>query len=207
MPTSVELNDAITHFVMAASPLISIYPLIYILVMFNRLPDIIKKQHAHLLYQVILSTPILLGLFTAIIYGLIPFVPRKLDSGIYLRFISAGAIAGFLLSIVYHYVFDVYRKLDIPFEHLQIHIVFMVCFFVVFYTIGLWQRYQLLQWMPPTSNEPVLASVSNSSHNNSVNSSTNTSNNIAKQLQKLESIKQSVNGQMSPMSNKNSLPS
>lgn len=204
MPTSVELNDAITHFVMAASPLISIYPLIYILVMYNRLPTIIKKQHTHLLYQIILCTPMLLGLFTAIIYGLIPFVPRKLDSGIYLRFVSSGAIAGFLLSLVYHYVFDVYRKLDIPVEHIQMHIVFTFGFFIVFYTIGLWQRYQLLQWTPPSESMPFPVrsntTPSNNSTSNGVTGASSTGN-IASQLQKLDSIKQSA------QINKNSLSS
>jgi hypothetical protein len=158
------MNDEIIHFIIGSSLFITIYPYFYLLYIYQYIPDKEKSKHVISLSSLLFLLPVMFGLFLAIVYKITePIIPRKTNQGIYLRFIVSGSISSLIVSLICHYVFhiqDTWLRMENPESS---HIIIPIFYFVVFYTVGVWIRGQILYGPQPTTSSSLVSSTSSSS--------------------------------------------
>ncbi len=161
------MNDAIVHFVIGSSPIITIFPYFMLYNAHNRLTDEERKSSRISFQTLCVALPILYGMIFAILYSCCGFIPRKTGNSTYTRFIICGSLTSLLVSLLLHYLFHIHQEwFGIENPNLY-HIGTFVFYLVLFYTIGQWLRAQLLYGppaktpiltaRPPTINTPTIS--------------------------------------------------
>lgn len=148
-----RVDEELVHYTIASTLFITLYPFIFIYFGFQNLTPEEKIDQQSKLTLLIFLLPILFGLIFALSYKVMTFIPRKMKN-IYLRFIIAGAWTGFLISVIMQYVFHVQDRW-LKMENPEVcHLFAPVFYFVLFYTLGVWMRQQIL-YGPVSTSSPV----------------------------------------------------
>jgi hypothetical protein len=164
------MNDAIVHFVIGSSPIVTIFPYFVVYNAWNKLTPDEKKQTKFSFEDVCVVIPILFGVSFALSYYFLQIIPRK-TKDIYTRYVVCGAIAGVIVSLVCHYVFRIQTEwmgLESPNSS---HIIVGIFYLALFYTIGQWLRSQILYGPTAPSSSSSSPSSSSSSSSSSPSSS------------------------------------
>lgn len=142
------MNEAVVHFTLSTCPLITIFPFVLLTQAYNNLSEEEKENTKVSLTSLLIGLPILFGILHAILYLGMGFVPRKTSEGIYLRFIVSGSITALIISLIMHYIFNIYNEW-FEIENINMMHIFVFIFYLIyFYTIGQWIRYQVLYGPP-----------------------------------------------------------
>ncbi len=137
------MNDAIVHFVIGSSPIVTIFPYFVVYNAWNKLTPDEKSQTKFSFEDVCAVIPILSGFFFAISYYFLQIIPRK-TKDVYTRYVICGAIGGIVVSLACHYVFRIQTEwmgLENPNSS---HIIVGIFYLALFYTVGQWLRSQIL---------------------------------------------------------------
>lgn len=156
------MNDAIVHFVLGSSPIITIFPFLCLANAYEDLTVEEKEESKISPTTLFIVLPILYGVLFAIIYNLLEIIPRKIRND-YMRFVVCGALAASLVSVILHYALNIYHhwfKIENP---LMFHVGVFIFYLGVFYTVGQWVRAQVLYGPPkPKSVKQILSPPSSS---------------------------------------------
>lgn len=147
---AVCIDEEIVHYVIASSIFITMYPLIFVYSGYLHLTPEEQVEKRSVFAGLLFGLPLLFGILFASVYRLLGIVPRKYN-GVYLRYIVAGSVSGFLISLILHYGFhiqDTWLNMENP--ELS-HILTPLFYFVFFYTFGSWIRAQILYGSTPSS--------------------------------------------------------
>ncbi len=156
------MNDAIVHFTLGSTPIVSIFPLIVLSNAYSRMSDDEKEGSQLTIQTLCIALPVMYGLFFATLYSCLGIIPRKIQTT-YVRFIVCGALASLCIGLILDYVFHVHEDwLHISNTYI-FHIGTFLFYLCLFYTIGQWLRSQILYGPTPSSPPPTLASRSSSS--------------------------------------------
>lgn len=139
---SESLNDALVHMTIAASPLMSIYPCIYIYNCERELSEYAKSQLQISCETLMITLPLAFGILFALLYNLLTIVPRKYND-VYFRFIFSGALAAALLSVMLQW-FNVQKDMMHIEDPMTCHISVFIFYLFVFTVFGSWYRKQIL---------------------------------------------------------------
>jgi len=137
------MNDAIVHFVIGSSPIVTIFPCFVVYNAWIKLTPDEKAQTKFSFEDVCVIIPIVFGVSFALSYYFLQIIPRK-TKDIYTRYVVCGAIAGVIVSLVCHYVFRIQTEwmgLENPNSS---HIIVGVFYLALFYSVGQWLRSQIL---------------------------------------------------------------
>lgn len=155
-------NVDIDYFIIGSSPFIVLYPCIYLYHAYSRLTQEEKDDSTISVETLLILLPLLFGgglvLFNKL---LAPIIPRKIHDSYYPRFIFAGVLTSFVLSIIFQYIFhiqDTWLHMSNP--ELS-HIIVPVFYLVVFSTLGIWMRAHILYGPATMYNNILPASSSN----------------------------------------------
>lgn len=161
------INDAIVHFIIGSSPVITIF--IYTIMLHNYYTlTLEEKQEVESdLVLLLFLIPILYGFSMAMLYICLGVIPRKTSNSIYLRFIMSGALSSVIVSLLCFYFIPSYSILMRIDDVSMFHVFVFVFYLVLFYTIGQWIRAQLIYG--PTPSKTSTHSVSNDIPLSSVN--------------------------------------
>lgn len=139
------MNDAIVHFTIGSSPLITIFPFMILYNAYAKLTDEEKEDSKLSFAGLAVMLPIASGVVFAILYNVLGgLIPRKVQNKLYLRFVICGALSTFVMSLILHYVFHIQEDwLDVQ-NPTMFHLLVLAFYLILYYTIGQWLRYQLL---------------------------------------------------------------
>lgn len=158
------MNDAIVHFVLGSSPVITIFPFVMLYTAYNNLTPDERENSRISLSTLCITLPFMYGIIFAMLYNVLSIIPRK-TKDTYTRFVVCGALTALIISLILHYVFQIHTdwlKLENPTIY---HIGIFVFYLAVFFTIGQWVRAQVLYG--PTSPSSSSSSSSPSSPSSS----------------------------------------
>jgi len=145
-----RVDEELVHYTIASTLFITLYPYIFIYCGYQNLTPDEKEIYQNQFCLLMFLLPVLFGIIFALSYRCMGFIPRKVKD-IYIRFIVAGAWTGFLISLILHYIFHVqdrWLKMESP----EIcHLLTPIFYFILFYTLGVWMRQQILYGPSPTS--------------------------------------------------------
>ena len=144
------MNDAIVHFVIGSSPIITIFPYFMLYNAHNRLPEDDKDECKISFSTLCLGLPFVYGLLFAMLYNCCSFIPRK-TKNTYTRFIVCGALSSMMVSILLHYIFHIHEDWFHVENPSMVHVGTLVFYLVLYYTIGQWVRAQILYGPTPSS--------------------------------------------------------
>lgn len=148
-----RIDEELVHYTIASTIFITMYPYIFIYCGYQNLTPDEKVEYQGQYARLMFMLPILFGLIFALSYKCMVFIPRKVKN-IYIRFITAGAWTGFLISLILHYIFhiqDRWLKMETP----EIcHLLTPIFYFILFYTLGIWMRQQILYGPAQPSSPP-----------------------------------------------------
>lgn len=157
-----NLNEELVHFVLTSSFFIIIYPLLFLYHAYNHLTDEEKKESKINFEQIAIFLPIVFGVIFAIIYNITSsIIPRKYKD-IYVRYIASGVITSIIINFIFQYGFgihDIWLKLENP---NITYVLVPLFYFIVFFTIGVWLRQQVL-YGPDSGSNSASPSISPSS--------------------------------------------
>lgn len=157
------MNDAIVHFTLGTCPIITLPPFITLIHAYGNLTVEEKENSFISLPTLLVSLPILVGIFLSIIYSLLGFIPRKTSDNTYLRFVLSGGLTALFMSLIFHYCFNIYEDwFDVENPNI-IHICVFISYILYFYTIGQWIRYQVLYGSPVSTSSSTSPQLSVSS--------------------------------------------
>jgi hypothetical protein len=148
------MNDAIVHFVIGSSPILTLFPYIGLYSSFHQLPDNVQDLEWARFQRASILLPLLSGTFFAILYSTLSIIPRKTKE-VYTRFIVCGALAMTFVSIVYDYVFQIQSEWMHLENTIPFHVLVFIFYLVTYYTVGQWLRGQLLYGPTTTSSSSV----------------------------------------------------
>lgn len=139
------MNDAIVHFTIGSSPLVTIFPFMILYSAYSKLSDEEKEDSKLSFTGLAVLLPIASGVVFAILYNLLgSIIPRKVQNKLYLRFVVCGALSALVVSMVLQSVFHIHEDwLGIQ-NPLMFHVLVLGFYLVLYYTIGQWLRHQLL---------------------------------------------------------------
>lgn len=157
------INDAIVHFIIGASPVVTIFVYIILLHNYYTLTQEEKDEIGSDLVLLFFLLPVLYGIIMAILYICLGSIPRKTSNGIYLRFIISGALASVVVSLLCHYCSTSYNALMKIEDVAMFHVLVFVFYIVFFYTVGQWLRAQLIYGPTPTKSSSSGGSMAHSS--------------------------------------------
>lgn len=160
------MNDAISHFVLNSCPFVIIFPLIVFYTSYQKLSKEDKENSKISFNTFAILFPILFGCIFALVYGLISFIPRKTNSGYYLRYAISGPITAIIMTLLLHYVFNIYEDwLHLFDSEIDYCHIIVIVFYTIFYlTIGYWLRIQVLYGGSSGSSAPSGLASSSGSH-------------------------------------------
>lgn len=145
---SEKFNDAIVHFVIGSSPIMSIFPFLILYDTYNRLPESERPVQLSTLFLVI---PLIYGLLFAFTYALLyGIIPRKIRDT-YFEFVFCGALSAFLTSIIVDMTWHIYGTVFQEDEPFKYHFAIFAFYFLLYFTFGQWIRAQILFGPPKSS--------------------------------------------------------
>ena len=98
-------NDYIKLFITSSSIFFTIFPILYLNNAYNQLTDFEKDHLTVSLSSVAILIPIIYGIVFSIIYANIKDkIPKSLQ---YMKFFIIGALGGFIVSLIFIYVFKI----------------------------------------------------------------------------------------------------
>jgi len=154
-----RIDEELVHYTIASTIFITLYPYIFIYCGYQNLTPEEKELYQTQFTRLMFLLPIMFGMIFALSYKCMGFIPRKVKN-IYIRFIVAGAWTGFLISLILHYIFHVqdrWLKMESP----EIcHVLTPIFYFILFYTLGVWMRQQILYGPQATASPPVSPATS-----------------------------------------------
>jgi drug/metabolite transporter (DMT)-like permease len=168
------MNDAIVHFTIGSSPIVTIFPFMILYSAYGKLTEDEKDESKLSFASLAVGLPIASGIVFALLYNSLGgIIPRKVQNKLYLRFVVCGALTTVVLSLVLHYVFHIHEDwLEIQ-NPLFSHILVLLFYLLLYFTIGQWLRGQLLYGpqKPSTSSSSGSSSGSGSSSSPPVSTS------------------------------------
>ena len=185
------MNDAIVHFVIGSSPIITVFPFFILYNAHNRLSEEDKENCKISFNTLCMVIPFLYGTVFAVLYAaLSAIIPRKIKN-IYSRFIICGALSAMIISLIMDHILHIHTDwLNIENTNMY-HVCTFIFYLILYYTVGQWLRSQILYGPTPKSapSSPSLKPLAPQSavgkiHSPSVNSAS---------AAKFESLKQKVN--------------
>lgn len=139
------MNDAIVHFTIGSSPLVTIFPFMIMYSAYSKLSDEEKEDSKISFAGLAVLLPIASGVVFAILYNMLgSIIPRKVQNKLYLRFVICGALSTFVLSLLLHSVFHIHEDWLGVSNPLMFHFLVLGFYLILYYTIGQWLRHQLL---------------------------------------------------------------
>jgi hypothetical protein len=94
--------------------------------------------------------PLIFATTFAIVYNISGIIPRKIRD-IYFRFVICGGLSAMIVSLISHYVFNIYHDWMEVENPLNYHIGIFILYTVMFFYIGQWTRSQVLYGPTPTA--------------------------------------------------------
>jgi len=141
--TTKTMNNAIVHFVIGSTPLVTFFIYFILYIVYHRLSDDEKEESKIQFSTLVMILPPLYGILFALLYFFLGMVPEK-NKDIHTRFILAGALSATIVSLILDYVYNIYAH----WFHIDntglIHIGTFIFYFLFYYTIGEWLRTQIL---------------------------------------------------------------
>lgn len=178
-----SMNDAIVHFTIGSSPIITIFPFLVLYNAYSNLSEEEKTDSRISFTAIVAFLPIVSGIMLAITYKILEkLVTRKTSQGIYLRFVVSGAISALVISLILDYGLHIYQDwLDMDNNTIMFHATVLIFYLILYYTIGQWLRAQLLYGpQKPSSSSSSSKSHSSSSSSSSSGSSSSIFDSLAK---------------------------